>query len=304
VEKENMPIPEYQLEAWCNPGAKVTSAQAYASIRAALMAANSSLTYPNPEMFLQGSYGSSTNVYADSDVDIVVVHNTSFRRDLSMLPAIQAQAYNGHFVDAIHGVTDHKAEVLRALQRYYGTANVKLGSKSIKVTVPNGRVVDVIPALEYRKYLRFAGPTDQNYITGISFDDASGNMIVNYPKQHIANGEAKNAANRTNGCYKQTVRMFKNARGCAVDRGLLKDDVAPSYFVECSLYNVPDSSFVANRQDSFSNVWRYLWEHIEPDSAVCQNEQIPLFGPSAQQWKVQDAFTFLQALQQLWNEWY
>jgi hypothetical protein len=121
---------------------------------------------------------------------------------------------------------------------------------------------------------------------GISFDDASGNMIVNYPKQHIANGEAKNAADRTNGRYKQTVRMFKNARGCAVDRGLLGDDVAPSYFVECLLYNVPDLSFVANRQQSFSNVWRYLWEQIQPDSAVCQNEQIPLFGTSGQQDRV------------------
>lgn len=298
-----MPVPEYQLETWCNPGASVTSAQAYASIRAALTAPNSGLTYANPEVFLQGSYRSSTNVYADSDVDIVVVHNTSFRRDLSLLPAIQAQAYNGYFVDAIHGVTDHKAEVLRALQRYYSAANVKLGNKSIKVTVPNGRIVDVIPALEYRKYLRFAGTTDQNYITGISFDDASGNMIVNYPKQHIANGEAKNAANRTNGRYKQTVRMFKNARGCALDRRLLGGDVTPSYFVECLLYNVPDSLIVANRQQAFSNVWRYLWEQIQPDSAVCQNEQLPLFGTSSQQWPLNNAFLFLQALQRLWNEW-
>jgi hypothetical protein len=163
--------------------------------------------------------------------------------------------------------------------------------------------VDVIPALEYRDYVRFATLSDQSYISGISFDDLAGQAIVNFPKQHMQNGEAKNAAGRTNGKYKQTIRMFKNARSCAVDKELLADDVAPSYFIECLLYNVPDSLFVSERQQTFENIWNFLWSRINVQTAVCQNGRAPLFGTSPQQWTIQRAASLLTALQHLWNRW-
>jgi hypothetical protein len=298
-----MSIPEIQLETWCNQGAITTSAQAYASVKAALGHSNSGLSNPNPEIYLQGSYGNRTNIYAESDVDVVVQHNLSFRRDLSRLPLTQKLQYNGNFGDASYGAKEHRAEVLRALQRYFGAAVVVSGPKAIKVTTPNGRTVDVIPALEYRDYVRFATLSDQSYISGISFDDLAGQAIVNFPKQHMQNGEAKNAAGRTNGKYKQTIRMFKNARSCAVDKELLADDVAPSYFIECLLYNVPDSLFVSERQQTFENIWNFLWSRINVQTAVCQNGRAPLFGTSPQQWTIQRAASLLTALQHLWNRW-
>jgi hypothetical protein len=236
-------------------------------------------------------------------VDVVVQHNLSFRRDLSRLPLTQKLQYNGNFGDASYGAKEHRAEVLRALQRYFGAAVVVSGPKAIKVTTPNGRTVDVIPALEYRDYVRFATLSDQSYISGISFDDLAGQAIVNFPKQHMQNGEAKNAAGRTNGKYKQTIRMFKNARSCAVDKELLADDVAPSYFIECLLYNVPDSLFVSERQQTFENIWNFLWSRINVQTAVCQNGRAPLFGTSPQQWTIQRAASLLTALQHLWNRW-
>ena len=188
-----MPIPETQLETWCNQGAITTSAQAYASVKAALGHANSGLSYPNPEIYLQGSYGNRTNVYADSDVDVVVQHNLSFRRDLSRLPLTQQLLYNNNFEAASFGAKEHRVEVLRALQRYFGAVPVVSGPRAIKVTTPNGRTVDVIPALEYRDYDRFATPSDQSYTAGICFDDSAGQMIVNFPKQHIQNGGQERA---------------------------------------------------------------------------------------------------------------
>ena len=298
-----MPIPESQLETWCNPGASTTSAQAYASIKAALAHTNSGLSYPNPEIYLQGSYGNETNIYAESDVDVVVQHSHSWRRDLSRLPLNQQTVYNNQVCIANYGVAEHRAEILRALQRYFGAAAVIPGTKAIKVTTPNGRVVDVIPALEHRNYLRCVGPYDESYIEGISFDDSMGRTVVNFPKQHITNGEAKNAAGRTDGKYKQTIRMFKNARSCAVDRGLLGTDVAPSYFVECLLYNVPDIMFVAGRQRTFEDVWNYFWQQLPVGTAVCQNDQLVLFGTSPEQWSTQHAVHFLNALKELWNTW-
>jgi len=151
--------------------------------------------------------------------------------------------------------------------------------------------------------VRFTSPNDQLYISGISFDDSAGQTIVNFPRQHIRNGEAKNAANRTNGRYKQTIRMFKNARTCLVDRRMLTANAAPSYFVECLLYNVPDQLFAASRQQTFENVWNHVWSQLNVDAALCQNEQLLLFGTSAQQWTVQAAAQLFRGLQTLWNNW-
>src|SRR5215831_7430538 len=104
-----MAIPERQLDTWCNPGAITTSSQAYASIRAALSHQNAGLTYPNPEIYLQGSYGNKTNIYAESDVDVVVQHNLSWMRDLSRLPFNQQQLYHNHFINAAYNISQHRA---------------------------------------------------------------------------------------------------------------------------------------------------------------------------------------------------
>jgi hypothetical protein len=45
------------------------------------------------EVFLQGSYGNDTNVWVDSDVDIVLKHTGAYYRDLSQLPQDQQTRY-------------------------------------------------------------------------------------------------------------------------------------------------------------------------------------------------------------------
>ena len=58
---------------------------------------------------------------------------------------------------------------------------------------------------------------------GLPVVDCGGQRgFVNYPKLHIKNGEAKNSPLQTKRTeYKPTVRMFKNARNYASERGLL-----------------------------------------------------------------------------------
>ena len=138
---------------------------------------------------------------------------------------------------------------------------------------------------------------------GVEFQDKTGRVIINYPKGHIKNGEAKNAAGRTSFTYKQTVRMFKNARNAAIDKKLIGADVSPSYFVECLLYNAPDGLFSTGRQTTFSSVHDYLWSKLTLDTAKCQNEQILLFGNTPEQWKKDNAVAFLDGLARLWNNW-
>jgi hypothetical protein len=297
-----MSIPESQLETWCNQGATVTSAAAYTSIKAALADPKSKVRELNPEIYLQGSYGNSTNIFADSDVDVAVQYNSVYDWDVSSLPLPQQMLFAA-VPKVNHSWRDFHAQVVESLRSYYGVNAVDPGNKAIKVTLNSGRTVDVLAAKQYRKFTFFQSVQAESHVEGVEFQDNSGRAIINFPKEHIKNGEAKNALPRTSYRYKQTVRMFKNARNCAIDRRLLSADVAPSYFVECMLYNVPDNFFSDAREVTFSGVIDYLNTKLVVAEAMCQNGQVKLFGNSPEQWDVAKAGTLLNALISLWNNW-
>ena len=92
-----MPIPEAQLDTWSKQGSITQSKNTYARIKKALEAAETGYAGKSFDSFLQGSYGNDTNVYADSDVDVVVELNSAFFRDLSKLSAADLAAYNAAF---------------------------------------------------------------------------------------------------------------------------------------------------------------------------------------------------------------
>ena len=63
-------------------------------------------------MFLQGSYGNDTNVYAESDVDIVIRLDDCFYSDLTELTEDDKSAYRSAFPDATYTHVDFKHDVL------------------------------------------------------------------------------------------------------------------------------------------------------------------------------------------------
>ena len=67
-----MAIPEAELDTWSHQGSITQSASTYASIKRALEAPDSRYAGKHYEVFLQGSYGNDTNIYAESDVDVVI----------------------------------------------------------------------------------------------------------------------------------------------------------------------------------------------------------------------------------------
>jgi tRNA nucleotidyltransferase (CCA-adding enzyme) len=84
-----MAIPESQLDTWSHQGSVTQSANTYATIKRALEAASANYTDRNFEVFLQGSYGNDTNVFAESDVDIVIHYDGAFYHNINQLPADQ-----------------------------------------------------------------------------------------------------------------------------------------------------------------------------------------------------------------------
>ncbi|MGZ3237505.1 MAG: nucleotidyltransferase domain-containing protein, partial [Burkholderiaceae bacterium] len=97
-----MAIPESQLDTWSHQGSITQSSSTYNIVRNALLASDSGYADKSFEVFLQGSYGNDTNVYSESDVDVVIYLDSIFRYDLHSLDAAQEQAYRSSVAPATY----------------------------------------------------------------------------------------------------------------------------------------------------------------------------------------------------------
>jgi hypothetical protein len=157
-----MPISEHQLDTWAKQGTVAQSQATYATVRAALEAADAPYFTRNHTIFLQGSYGNDTNIYADSDVDVVIRLDGTFYKDVSRLPPGDRAAYDAHFDPATYSYSEFKRDVAAQLTRRFGSA-VKPGSKAIFVEgIGSRRDADVLPAAQWRSYTRFKSWFDQH----------------------------------------------------------------------------------------------------------------------------------------------
>jgi len=301
-----MGIPESQLQTWSNQGAVITAKSTHESIRNALTANTSPVRDKNFEPYLQGSYKNKTNIRGDSDVDLIIQLNFTFQGNTEALSEYEKIFYERTYPNATYLWIHFRADVIKALRAYYEVSTVSEGNKSLKVAGDSGRLpADVVVCLQYRKYQRFKSQSDQRYIEGIAFYALRENRrVINFPKLHYSNGIDKNAEHRTNGWYKPTVRVFKNARTYIIDKGVISETLAPSYFLECLLYNVPDEHFGSSYQKSFLSVIKWLVDSFSNDlyrNFLCQNGQLLLFGNTAEQWTANNAAELLKNLVDLWK---
>jgi len=295
-----MAIPESQLETWSHQGSVSQSSDTYGTIKRSLEASAAPYYGKEFEVFLQGSYGNDTNIYSESDVDVVIRLNSTFYRDISELPPDQQSAYVANHSTASYTYDNFKTDVMIALNSNFGRS-VKPGSKAIKIIADgNRRNSDVLVAAEYRRYHRFISLSDQNYDSGICFFTSSGGQIVNYPKQHSSNCTQKHQG--TNNWFKPMVRILKNIRGRLVDEGTIAKDTAPSYFLEGLLYNVPNDKFGKSYGDSFVACFNWIL-NADRTKFVCANMQYYLLGDDNVRWPEANCKKFLDEAKKLWNEW-
>ena len=223
--------------------------------------------------------------------------NDAFRRDLSQLTPSELSRYNSSFNTAAYEFPEFRRDVLDQLNTYYGKSLVTEGKNSIKLKPASGRLgVDVIVCLDYRRYVRFNGLHDQGFVQGIAFDRLDGVSITNYPKLHSANCTAKHKA--TSGWFKPTVRIFKNMRRRLVETGVLADGVAPSYFIECMVYSVPNECFGRNFQSTVLDAMVWM-SKADTSQFVCASEQTYLFGDRPEQWRLDQFQRYFSAVANL-----
>ena len=97
-----MAISESQLDIWAKQGSVTQSANTYGTIRNALDNASAPYYSKNYSIFLQGSYGNDTNIYADSDVDVVIKLESTYYNDLSDLSTNELALYNSEAMNAAY----------------------------------------------------------------------------------------------------------------------------------------------------------------------------------------------------------
>jgi hypothetical protein len=245
-----------ERRSWTAPGAQDAAKLTYDSIKTAL-GRSSALANLRWEIFLQGSYPNATNTRGDSDVDVVVMLKSTFSTDVRNLSVAEQQRRLRDRGTPTVTASSFRSLVEQALVAYYGSARVHAKNKCLRVDRRQGYVdADVVPALQHRLYTSYPAYGTPTWIEGIAIDPLHGGRIVNYPKEHIRNGQTKNK--RCSERYKPTVRQLKHLRRRAVATGALPDGIAPGYLLECLTYNVPDTYFLSDDSARMSSVLTWL----------------------------------------------
>jgi hypothetical protein len=294
-------IPESQLETWSHQGSIAQSSDTYNAIKRTLETASTPYAGKDYTVFLQGSYGNNTNIYAESDVDIVIRLDSTFYHDLTNLDAQERSVCERTFNGATYNYVDFKRDVERVLIGQYGS-DVTVGDKAIFIA-SNGvrRDADVIVCTQFRRYHRFKSILDQHYDEGICFWDRAGTQIINYPKQHSVNMTTKHRD--TANWFKPMVRVIKNVGRHMVDNGRLQAGVAPSYYLEGLLYNVPNNLWGGSYRNCFANAITWI-QQADKSKFLCANEQYYLlYEGSPVTWRAEKCEKFLAGAIKLWQDW-
>ena len=234
-------------------------------------------------------------------MDVVIRLNDCFRHDLQELPDAQKEAFQAAHSDATYTHANFKSDVLTVLEDKYGD-DINPGDKAIQIEA-NGsrRKADVIAAIQFRRYHKFLSTSDQLYDEGICFFNKSGEQIANYPKYHSDNLMTKHK--NTQNWFKPMARVLKNLRGKLIDEKMIESGVAPSYYLEGLLYNVPDDKFTNSYADCFVNCINWIYD-ADRDKFVCANGQYYLLREDCPvTWRASKCDEFLAAAVELWNQW-
>jgi hypothetical protein len=293
-------IAESQLEIWASQGPTPQFTETYDRIRSNLLDSGAPYPLADTVVFLQGSYKNDTNVYGDSDVDIVLCHIGAFYKDLNRLSPEDLRASDSAMGGAVtYGYADFKRDATAYIIRLYN--NVNAGKKALYIPGGNSgrRNADVLIASQFRRYYEFKSWQNQRYDDGVCFFPANGSMVENFPRLHSDNCTTKHQNTRS--YFKPVVRIFKNMRNTLIAKGLLAGGVAPSYFIEGMLYNVPNDKFGGTYQQSWINCFNHIVT-AERDKLVCANYMHWLVrDDSPTSWPVANFNTFTAALKKYWE---
>lgn len=306
-----MTIKTNTLDTWTNyeTGPINTAKDTHEHIRDRLEDSDSRLNDRSEMRFgilLQGSYANHTIIHGSSDVDILVRMDNPYKDNKNRLSSRLRRRYRNEadYFQGSYSLKDFQQDVLDELQSIYGSNAVERQEKAIVIDSDNCQLsldVDVVPCQHYRIYTTFNGDQhdEDTYYRGIRFKTTDGTEITSFPKRHMDHGEEMNE--ECNGNYKETVRIFKNARDCLIRHDRLDEGDAPSYFIECLLYNVSAEKFYTNDlQERYANIVTAL-DNASFSSFEARHRLENLFGHGETQWRTRKGRNYVDQLIWLWD---
>jgi hypothetical protein len=295
-----MAISETQLETWSKQGPTAQFTATYESLSGVLNDPLSPYYLKDFKVFLQGSYKNDTNVYGDSDVDVVIRLDEVFYTDLYFLNDEEKKRHEAQRTPGTYSLDEFKAAVVGWLTKKYGS-DVQPGNKAVFIK-GNGtrRDADVLVCAKLRRYYSYPQFGSPTYVDGICFWPANGgSRVENFPERHSEDCTKKHQDTRS--WFKHTARIFKNLRNTMIEKHLIREGLAPSYFIEGLLYNVPDAKYGGTEQQNFKDVLDWL-NAADRSSFVCANEQFNLLGNGNVTWPADNCTAFLNAVTNYWNK--
>ncbi|MBC2858366.1 nucleotidyltransferase [Stappia sp. 28M-7] len=294
-----MAISEAQLETWSHQGSQVQSASTYKSIRDVLNDPGSPYYKWMYRIFLQGSYGNDTNIYADSDVDVVICLTEVYYGDVSHLSDEEKARYNANRSPGTIGFKEFKAHVLAWLTKKFGSG-VTAGKKAIFIPGDrNRRDADVLVCVANKMFISYPATGEPAFYEGVCFWTSDEEKIVNYPRQHLDNCTAKNGASASR--FKPSIRILKNMRNAMIEQGYINAGLAPSYFLEGMLSNVPTQQFVNSHQQTFENYMDWLQACSVGDLTCANGIHYLVRDGQSVCWNLSDFNTFRASAMRFYN---
>ena len=291
-----MAISEVEFESMATIGAQATSKDTYSIIRTVLEDEEAKYPIKNTKIFLQGSYANDTNIIGDSDVDIIIQLDSVFSYDLSLISDIEKNKFRATYPNnAQYGYANFKTDVVDLLVKRFDT-DLSIGSKAIQIkSSGNRRKADILIAIKHRKYFSFDPLNQNDHVEGIGFYKKFGTHIVNFPKLHKDYLIEKNK--RTAGKLKHVIRIFKNLRRKLIEKKIINEGSAPSYFIEGMLSNVPDHLFIApTYTEAVVNCVDWLM-NVNSSNLMCANLQHKLInGGNDISWNVSELEQYIYGI--------
>jgi hypothetical protein len=255
------------------------------------------------EIFGQGSRVNNTYIDHASDVDLVLMLKMPFESNVDAFNQCTMDNLTGHDAAGHYGWEEFRDDVCAALAESFV---VRMGRRCVNLDDSYslmGEMVDILLATEYRLYSALPVSGVEPYEEGVFFRDRDGRPIVNFPKRHQRNGDEKDM--RTGGRFKEVVRALKCVRRLAERERVIADGAAPSYLLECLLYNVPDNVYrTSSLWAAYHGALEWLWRrHCEDPVSFgdlpCQNGINRLFGDGPDQWEAGDTARIIGILHEL-----
>jgi hypothetical protein len=249
------------------------------------------LSLINLSVYPKGSYPNRTNVVQDSDID-VSVEATSFQHHemIHKAEGLTIQDFGLTPYTGPYHWQSLKDHVEQALVAEFGAAGVERGNKAILVKATSS----TLPADVVACATTVVHTSRTASHRGVQITPDTGPVIVNYPKQHLDEGLAKNSA--TSKRYKRSVRILKRLENEMVKNHVIT--TVPSFLIESLVWNCEKTTFAG--QTTWTDIIRAViveaYKHTETDAAgedLTEANGIKyLFHPS-QKWTRGQANEFL-----------